>query len=198
MASPGNGSPLGPAARLERDRRITEARDVEGLTWAAIGERFGVSERHAKRVYGNFLEGVREGAIADVDVQGAVFRVVRVHLAALTRLEELIANAEQSNQGVGVLRTASSVGLGLLEALARTGYLLDPRDEVIRRRVEAVERGLARDLIKAAEEAGLSGERIDRAIDSESSVIAARSGDRLAAGRAGRRVRGGEGEPRAA
>lgn len=148
---------------------------MEGLTWAAIGERFGVSERHAKRVYGNFLEGVREGAIADVDVQGAVFRVVRVHLAALTRLEELIANAEQSNQGVGVLRTASSVGLGLLEALARTGYLLDPRDEVIRRRVEAVERGLARDLIKAAEEAGLSGERIDRAIDSESSVIAART-----------------------
>lgn len=55
-----------------------------------------------------------------VDVPAAVARIVRVHLLALARLEELVEEAEQSNQGVGTLRAATAVSAGFLDVLERT------------------------------------------------------------------------------
>jgi hypothetical protein len=164
MASTRNGSSLSPAARLDRNRRIAEARDVEKLTWPEIARRFGLSPRHARRAYGDFLQGVEAGEIEDVDVDGAIARVIRIHLASLTRLEELIEGAGDSNSGVGLLRTGAAVGLSLLDALGRVGLLPDERDAVLRRRVEAGERELARVFVEAARECGISDEAFERAV----------------------------------
>ena len=90
---------LSSAARLERDRRIAEARDVDGLTWRAIGARFGLDERSARRAYSAFLRGVEAGEVAEVDVDVAIARVVRIHLAALARLEQLVDAAWREQRG---------------------------------------------------------------------------------------------------
>ena len=40
----------------------------------------------------------------------------------------LAAEAGETNQGVGVLRASTDVGRGLLDTLARVGYLRDPAE----------------------------------------------------------------------
>jgi hypothetical protein len=61
-------------------------------------------------------------------------------------LESLAEEEGETNQGVGVLRASTDVGRGLLDTLARVGYLPDPAEaralldvrEVAQRMVSAV------------------------------------------------------------
>lgn len=167
---------LAPAGRVERDRQIAEARDVEGLTWPAIAARFGIDERTAQRGYRRHVDAVAAGTVPEVDVRGAAARVVRIHLDSLARLEVLVAEAKGDNAGVGVLRTAASVGSSLLDVLARTGYLADPRDELLRRRIAQAEDWFVRTFIDEMTRAGLSDEAIDRVVGTASAAAGAATG----------------------
>jgi hypothetical protein len=139
---------LSAAGRVARNRRIVEQRDVEGLTFREIAGRFSLDERTVRDLYRETLAAIEAGEIADIDVDvtAAIARVIRVHLAALSRLETLAEEAGETNQGVGVLRASTDVGRGLLDTLARVGYLPDPAEarahlevrEVATRMVSAV------------------------------------------------------------
>lgn len=162
-----NGShvSLSAAGRLDRNRRIAEAREIEGLSWPAIGERFGLSDRHARRAYEDFRESVERGEVAAIDVTGAVARVVRVHLSALARAEALVDGAGESNAGVGVLRVAASVGASLLDVLQRTGHLPDRSDVALRRRIQEELRDLAEVFVRAADEHGVPDAVVSRVLE---------------------------------
>src|SRR5688572_18752585 len=123
---------LSAAARLNRDRRIVELRDVEKLTFRQIAERFSIDERTARDRYEETLAAIEAGELLDVDVDvpAAIARVVHTHLVALSRLESLVEEAGLTNAGVGVLRTSTEVGRGLVDVLARVGYLADDPAEV--------------------------------------------------------------------
>jgi hypothetical protein len=168
---------LSTAARIDRDRRIVELREVGKLTFPQIAELVGMNERSVRKAYHRALEGVEAGTVPVVDVEGAVHRAISVHLVALGRLETLIDQAAETHAGVGLLRTSSSVALGLLEALRRTGYLMESEGDL--RRFDAEFRQLAGELLAAAQRAGLPTTELDHILGLEEELVASiRSGAR--------------------
>lgn len=109
--------------RIERDRRIAEAR-AAGEPWDVIAEREGVSRSTAKRAartYGSAV--VLPVRVEDIDSDAVLVRVVRSHLAMLGASERLAVGADNSNARVGAARVAASIGRSLLDLLALTGLL---------------------------------------------------------------------------
>lgn len=111
--------------RSARNAEVARLRE-EGLSWAEVAARVGVSERTARRAYEEFLRTAAVVRLEDVDPERIVARVVRSHLASLDRLERLAARADNDNARLGSARAVASVGVSLLDVLARVGVLGDP------------------------------------------------------------------------
>lgn len=119
--SVGRGS-LTASQRVERDRRIAEARSA-GVAWKEIADAEGVSVATAKRsaqAHGPVLPMT----LADLDADEILLRVVRSHLAMLGVAERMVvADGLNENARVGALRVASTLGEKTLQVLALTGLL---------------------------------------------------------------------------
>ena len=115
----------GSLARLERARRVAEAR-ANGDEWAAIAEREGISLATAKRDAQAFVEAGSPGAVLvgdAISAEAAVHRVVASHLKALDAAQRALDSGSNESARVGAVRATISAGVSLLAVLQGLGLL---------------------------------------------------------------------------
>jgi hypothetical protein len=117
--------PMNSAERTARDWRIARAR-AAGDSFAAIAEREGITERHARRAA---AAGLRDGptTLTAIDPAAIAARVVQAQQDALERLHELSRDGDNTAAMVGAARGAATVGAALLDSLRAAGLLAEPR-----------------------------------------------------------------------
>lgn len=121
-----NFTERGLPERVARNREIARLRDAEKLAWEAIASRLSVSVRTATRGYGEHHRSAALGTLetfADVDVEALVMRLLRAHVRALDRMDELADQRGNQNASIGAARTVGSLSTSLLDVLGRTGLL---------------------------------------------------------------------------
>lgn len=112
--------------RVARNREVARLRDEERLTWADIADRLAISVRTATRGYGEHHRSAALGTLetfADVDVEALVMRLLRAHVRALDRMDELADQRGNQNASIGAARTVGSLSTSLVAVLGRTGLL---------------------------------------------------------------------------
>lgn len=120
------------AERTERAAASFRLRE-EGCGWEEVADRLGCSVRTAERAYADHLRSAAPESFADIDVEALSLRVVRSHVRALDRLEELAGRSTNENAAVGAARSLASVGASLLAVLGRVGLLPESGDRAPRR-----------------------------------------------------------------
>lgn len=157
-----SGGTLSAQQRVERDRRIAEAR-AAGEQWDVIAQREGVSRATAKRAvkaHGDMVVGPL--GLEQVDGDDVLLRVIRSHLAMLGVAERLaVADRVNDNAKIGALRVASTLGTNTLQILAAVGLL---RGHSGLERYQAELEDAAKVVVNLADRHGIGIEEVDAAL----------------------------------
>lgn len=145
------------AERAERAAESFRLRE-EGCGWEEVADRLGCSVRTAERAYADHLRSAAPEAFTDIDVEALSLRVVRSHVRALDRLEELAGRSTNENASVGAARSLASVGASLLGVLGRVGLLPESGD---RWRLSREAEQIANELAAACRRHGVPAEVVD-------------------------------------
>jgi hypothetical protein len=147
--------------RVARNREIARLRDGEKLAWEAIASRLSVSVRTATRGYGEHHRSAALGTLetfADVDVEALVMRLLRAHVRALDRMDEMAEQRGNQNASIGAARTVGSLSASLVAVLGRTGLLPESGGRwALSREAEQI----AQELADACRRRGVPAEVID-------------------------------------
>lgn len=112
--------------RVARNREVARLRDEEGLAWDAIAELLSISVRTATRGYNEHHQSAMLGTLdtfADVDVEALVMRLLRAHVRAVDRMDELADQRGNQNASIGAARTVGTLNTSLVAILSRVGVL---------------------------------------------------------------------------
>lgn len=150
------------ADRRARNRAIADARDG-GMKWREVAERFGLSERQARRAYMEHL--AEAGQLIDVEPAEALRQALNVHVWALDELRQLAANADNSSAAVGAVRSRVTVSHQLIDLLVRAG-LLPTVDQAFLDRLRAEQRLHVQAVVLALDERGVEYQEIEDDIQS--------------------------------
>ena len=153
----------GTLARLERARRVAEAR-ARGDEWAVIAEREGISLATAKRDVQAFVEAGSPGAVLvgdTIHAEAAVSRVIAAHLKALSAAERALDTGANESARVGAVKATVAAGVSLLATLQGLGLLGNSHLRAFQREI-----AYAASVIGAlAEEHDIPHEDVEAALD---------------------------------
>jgi transposase len=126
--------------RRKRNAAMAE-RKAAGASYSELAREFGVARSTAQRAIADhaaesptlLLVGTRP---SDLDVEAMFMRVIRAHVGALDRMEELLERSRNNQTQIGAARTVVRAGEGLVRLLALVG-LIPNADEVLLLRARA-------------------------------------------------------------
>jgi hypothetical protein len=140
--------------RRARNARIAEARE-SGEAWKPIADREGLSVKQARRARDEHLATATE-ALPPMSVAALVERAVRAQVLALDCLEAKTRSADNDSARVGAAKNLSTVGIALVDLLAKLGRIGDPA----KLRYDQERRALAAAIFDFAAERGLDSDEL--------------------------------------
>lgn len=167
---PESGPPhrrLSSEARAARNEAIARRR-LEGASVTEVMEEFSVSRNTVKRATRDHAASLarrepEELAALDLpDVEHLLHLGLTATGEGLRRCLEILRDGRRDNITIGAANAASRATSALIVALIRTGYLPEPGDEYLRRRVERMDEVWGVELARMAERAGLADEEFER------------------------------------
>ncbi len=140
------------ARGIAAERAKTDKRGKLAPTpWSAIGEKFGPSERQARRIYEDFCRWERD----QHDPLATVDEAIMLHEAARDHLGELAVSGDNSSAQVGAAKAMLDADRERLELMQAVGRL--PRN-LHRFRAEADVITIAREMVEVMRKRGVLAE----------------------------------------
>ena len=153
------------ADRRARNRLMLEDR-ATGMTWTAIGKKYGVSHETARKGAQEAAKIQAELGVVDVDPANVMANVVRAQVRALYRLQELSLDDDQAL----AVRAATGVGAagGAVRAsLVAVGLWAESGDE---ERLRRQAKEMAHAFIQVAKETGLPLDKLRDAMEAKPEI----------------------------
>jgi len=143
------------ARGIAAERAKTDKRGKLAPTpWSAIGEKFGLSERQARRIYEDFCRWERD----QHDPLATVDEAIMLREAARDHLGELAVSGDNSSAQVGAAKAMLDADRERLELMQAAGRL--PRN-LARFRAEADFMTIARQMVELMRKRGVPSDVLD-------------------------------------
>src|SRR3954447_12566328 len=117
-----NRKRLTQAQLLQRQQAILVDRDLNHMTWAAIGRKHAMGEKEARETYGRYLLEIVPLIVEQAPAE-KVLEYLRILEGTRQRLAEVVEDADNDSARIGGLREIARTVLKEIELLEHAGLM---------------------------------------------------------------------------